>query len=47
MLVLAGIQLMVLGLIGEYLGRLYLQDSGRPQYVVRARLNCEAPRRDA
>lgn len=47
MLVLAGIQLMVLGLIGEYLGRLYLQDSGRPQYVVRARVNCEAPRRDA
>lgn len=42
MLVLAGIQLMVLGLIGEYLGRLYLQDSGRPQFVVRERIHCEA-----
>jgi len=41
MLVLAGIQLMVLGLIGEYLGRLYLQDSGRPQFVVRERIHCE------
>ena len=44
MLVLAGMQLMVLGLIGEYLGRLYLQDSGRPQYVVRERIHCEEPR---
>jgi glycosyltransferase involved in cell wall biosynthesis len=31
----SGIQLMILGLIGEYLGRLYLADSGTPQYVVR------------
>ena len=41
MLVLTGIQLMVLGLIGEYLGRLYLQDSGRPQFVVRERIHCD------
>jgi glycosyltransferase involved in cell wall biosynthesis len=32
---LAGIQLMILGLVGEYLGRLYLDHSGTPQYVVR------------
>ena len=32
---LAGIQLMILGLIGEYLGRLYLDHTGTPQYVVR------------
>jgi glycosyltransferase involved in cell wall biosynthesis len=32
---LAGIQLMILGLIGEYLGRLYLDQTGTPQYVVR------------
>ena len=32
---LAGVQLMILGLIGEYLGRLYLDQTGTPQYVVR------------
>jgi glycosyltransferase involved in cell wall biosynthesis len=32
---LAGLQLMVLGLIGEYLGRLYLGHTGTPQYIVR------------
>jgi glycosyltransferase involved in cell wall biosynthesis len=32
---LAGIQLMILGLIGEYLGRLYLDHTGTPQYIVR------------
>jgi hypothetical protein len=32
---LAGIQLMILGLIGEYLGRLYLDHTGTPQYVIR------------
>jgi glycosyltransferase involved in cell wall biosynthesis len=33
---LSGIQLMVLGLVGEYLGRLYLDQTGTPQYVVRS-----------
>jgi len=31
----AGVQLMILGLVGEYLGRLYLDHTGTPQYVVR------------
>jgi glycosyltransferase involved in cell wall biosynthesis len=31
----SGIQLMILGLVGEYLGRLYLDQTGMPQYVVR------------
>jgi undecaprenyl-phosphate 4-deoxy-4-formamido-L-arabinose transferase len=31
----SGIQLMMLGLIGEYLGRLYLGHTGTPQFVVR------------
>jgi undecaprenyl-phosphate 4-deoxy-4-formamido-L-arabinose transferase len=31
----SGIQLMILGLVGEYLGRLYLDHTGMPQYVVR------------
>jgi undecaprenyl-phosphate 4-deoxy-4-formamido-L-arabinose transferase len=32
---LAGIQLMILGVVGEYLGRLYLDQTGTPQYVIR------------
>jgi glycosyltransferase involved in cell wall biosynthesis len=31
----SGIQLMMLGLVGEYLGRLYLDQTGTPQYIVR------------
>jgi undecaprenyl-phosphate 4-deoxy-4-formamido-L-arabinose transferase len=31
----AGVELMILGLVGEYLGRLYLDHTGTPQYVVR------------
>lgn len=31
----SGVQLMILGLVGEYLGRLYLDQTGTPQYVVR------------
>jgi len=31
----AGIQLVILGTIGEYLGRLFLDHSGSPQFVVR------------
>ena len=33
---LSGIQLMILGLVGEYLGRLYLDQTGTPQYIVRS-----------
>jgi glycosyltransferase involved in cell wall biosynthesis len=32
----SGIQLMILGLVGEYLGRLYLDQTGTPQYIVRS-----------
>ena len=31
----AGIQLIILGTIGEYLGRLFLDHSRSPQFVVR------------
>ena len=40
-LIVSGIQLLVLGMIGEYLGRLFLQDNGRQQFVVRGRVNCD------
>jgi undecaprenyl-phosphate 4-deoxy-4-formamido-L-arabinose transferase len=34
-LILGGAQLMALGVIGEYLGRLHLNVNRKPQYVVR------------
>jgi undecaprenyl-phosphate 4-deoxy-4-formamido-L-arabinose transferase len=40
-LVFAGIQLFMLGLIGEYLGRLFLSANQTPQYVVRNKIGGE------
>lgn len=34
-LLLAGVQLIILGLMGEYLGRLYLTVNRKPQFIVR------------
>jgi len=34
-LLLSGVQLLILGIIGEYLGRLYLTANQRPQSVVK------------
>jgi glycosyltransferase involved in cell wall biosynthesis len=39
LLLLGGIQLITVGLIGEYLGRVYDEVKGRPLYLVRERLN--------
>ncbi len=36
LLVFSGTQLVMLGLIGEYIGRMFLTVSGRPQAVVRS-----------
>src|SRR6185437_9334875 len=35
-LLLSGVQLVILGILGEYLGRLYLTANGKPQSVVAA-----------
>jgi undecaprenyl-phosphate 4-deoxy-4-formamido-L-arabinose transferase len=34
-LLLSGVQLLILGLIGEYLGRLYLTANRKPQSIIR------------
>ena len=39
LLVIGGVQLFALGIIGEYVGRLFLKQNGRPQFIVRERVN--------
>jgi len=35
LLLFSGVQLLTLGIAGEYLGRLYLTSNKRPQFIVR------------
>ena len=39
MLFSLGIILIFMGLIGEYIGRMYLQINREPQYVIREEIN--------
>jgi undecaprenyl-phosphate 4-deoxy-4-formamido-L-arabinose transferase len=40
LLLLSGVQLVAIGMVGEYLGRLFMKDAGNPQFVVRRAVNC-------
>jgi glycosyltransferase involved in cell wall biosynthesis len=46
-LLLSGVQLMILGIVGEYLGRLYLTANRKPQSVVRDVTRVEPPKAEA
>lgn len=41
--IFSGIQLLVLGIIGEYLGRVFMTQNGQPQYVIREVLGGNSP----
>jgi undecaprenyl-phosphate 4-deoxy-4-formamido-L-arabinose transferase len=47
LMLLSGVQLMILGIVGEYLGRLYLTANRKPQSVVRSVTQSEPARVEA
>ena len=42
-----GMIMLMLGLIGEYIGRIYISLNNSPQYVIRERLNIEVEKDSA
>jgi undecaprenyl-phosphate 4-deoxy-4-formamido-L-arabinose transferase len=47
MLLIAGVQFMILGVLGEYVGRAFLMANGKPQGVVREVLRPRVERAEA
>ena len=41
MLILFGILFVMLGMLGEYVGRVYMSLNNTPQYVIRHKVNCD------
>ena len=39
---LGGIQLVILGVIGEYIGRIFDEVKGRPDYVISEKMNIDS-----
>ena len=46
-LLLSGLQLMLLGIVGEYLGRVFLTANRKPQYLVRDTTRSPATAKDS
>jgi undecaprenyl-phosphate 4-deoxy-4-formamido-L-arabinose transferase len=44
MLLIAGVQFMILGVLGEYVGRAFLSANGKPQGVVREVMRAKVTR---
>jgi undecaprenyl-phosphate 4-deoxy-4-formamido-L-arabinose transferase len=38
--ILGSLQLFSIGMVGEYLGRMFLTTGGKPQFIVRSSTNC-------
>jgi polyisoprenyl-phosphate glycosyltransferase len=46
-MLMGGVQLMILGILGEYLGKVLIEIKGRPNYIVREKGQARAPRASA
>ena len=46
MLFLGGIQLIAIGILGEYVGRIYSEVKSRPRYVIESLLGCDEKKPD-
>ena len=46
MLFMGGIQLMSIGILGEYIGRIYDEVRRRPRYIIDSAINCHLKKRD-